>query len=83
MKYIVCKECGAEYSPEEDDECPICEEMKIPKGTKCEFCDELATHYIQDHPVCEEHYKVHIRLTVNGTLHERRSRGGFMKVNIE
>lgn len=52
---ITCEECGTEYSSE-DDECPHCAEWKVPEGTECEFCDSPATNYVQDHPVCDDHF---------------------------
>lgn len=53
---IVCDECETEYSPE-DDECPHCSEWKIPEGTECEHCDNKATRYVQDNPVCDDHFE--------------------------
>lgn len=52
---ITCEECRTEYSSE-DDECPHCAEWKVPEGTECEFCDRPATNYVQDHPVCDDHF---------------------------
>ena len=52
---ITCDVCGTEYSSE-DDGCLRCDESTPPKGTECEFCEKLATYYVQDHPACEEHY---------------------------
>ena len=52
---IFCDECGHEIFSEEED-CSYCDEWVVPEGTECEFCEAIATRYVQDHPVCDEHY---------------------------
>ena len=52
---VICEECGTEYLLEEG-ECPYCAEWEVPEGTECEFCDNPAVAYVQDHPVCQDHY---------------------------
>lgn len=52
---IECEECGNSYSSKED-ECPHCAEWTVPEGAECEFCDNLAVAYVQDHPVCQDHF---------------------------
>ncbi|EHR1203314.1 hypothetical protein AB4516_22775 [Vibrio sp. 10N.222.54.F12] len=54
--YITCDDCGTEY-PEEDGYCVYCDETRPPKGAECEFCENPATSYVQDHPVCDDHYE--------------------------
>jgi len=53
MGTITCEECGAEYN-EEDGYCVACDESTPPPGEQCEFCDNPATSYVQDHPVCDD-----------------------------
>lgn len=43
--YCVCEE-------EEEEE----DEWHIPEGTDCEYCDSLATNYVQDIAVCDDHF---------------------------
>ncbi|WP_131800456.1 hypothetical protein [Glaesserella parasuis] len=38
--------------------CPACDdEFYPPIGSTCEYCDKPATYYVQDNPVCEDHYE--------------------------
>lgn len=54
-KTVTCEDCGNEYSSEED-ECLHCAESTVPSGTECEYCDNPAVAYVQDNPVCQDHF---------------------------
>ncbi|EMG6081572.1 hypothetical protein [Proteus mirabilis] len=56
MAKVECKVCEYVYDDSEIDYCPRCDETTPPKGIQCEFCDNLATSYVQDHPVCDDCY---------------------------
>ncbi|MBL5882572.1 hypothetical protein [Lelliottia aquatilis] len=52
---VTCDDCGEKYPSE--GYCTRCDEFNPPVGTECEFCDKPATSYVQDHPVCDDHYE--------------------------
>lgn len=54
MATVECDGCGKEF--EDDEYCTYCDEVTPPQNSECEFCDNLATSYVQDHPVCNDCY---------------------------
>lgn len=55
MGTVTCETCNSEF--EDGSYCTTCDEFIPPEGTECEFCDNIATSYVQDHPVCEDCYE--------------------------
>ena len=53
---IECEVCDYKFNYKLDS-CPNCDENPVPKGTECEFCEKPAVRYLQDNPVCEDHYQ--------------------------
>lgn len=56
MVKVKCDVCGYEYDSD-IGYCLRCDETVPPEGTICEWCENLATSYVQDHPVCDDHYE--------------------------
>ena len=54
--YITCDTCECTY-PVDVGYCTHCDEVVPKDGLECEFCDKFATQYVQDNPVCDDHYE--------------------------
>jgi len=48
-----CNSCGSELDNLSQADCPVCDELSVPKGAICDSCDNPAEFQINGSPACE------------------------------
>lgn len=55
---ITCSNCGYEFVGDDEDDCPQCDELSIPQGATCEWCDLPAEYTVDGEFACEYHHEM-------------------------